>query len=245
MEVDIVEFLNRFSADELAEKGILRGDTRLLNNRSVSPLLKLMAEQDVTQLQAARRKWFVTADGQFANPLSSEAKAGSLAELANRGNLFNFQNVFINPHYGGGASTAIEEGNDTGGGGDDEGSPGLKFGLERDLQEVLRHNIAQLDPGLTITDGGSEKTVEAGRIDITARDSDGSIVVIELKAGTAALPAMGQILSYMGSVCDDPQRPVRGILIANDFHPKLELAARAVPNVSLVAYSIEFAFQPR
>ncbi len=56
---------------------------------------------------------------------------------------------------------------------------------------------------------------------------------------------MGQILSYMGSLQGKGEKSVRGILIANDFHPNLELAAKAVPNVSLVAYSFEFAFTER
>src|SRR5262245_23875392 len=47
----------------------------------------------------------------------------------------------------------------------------ITFGLERDLQMALRSNIEQLEPGLEIIDGGKERITEAGRIDITARDS--------------------------------------------------------------------------
>ena len=74
----------------------------------------------------------------------------------------------------------------------------MTFGLERDLQMALRANIEQLEPALTITDGGSERIVESGRIDITARDKDGCTVVIELKTGVADRDAVGQIRSYMG-----------------------------------------------
>jgi len=72
------------------------------------------------------------------------------------------------------------------------------FGLERDLQAALRKNIDQLEPGLSITDGGKEKQVASGRVDITAQDKQGSTVVIELKAGTADRETVGQILGYMG-----------------------------------------------
>jgi hypothetical protein len=51
----------------------------------------------------------------------------------------------------------------------------LTFGLERDLQKTLRANIAQLEGGLTIIDGGIEKSTEAGKIDITARDAKGRL----------------------------------------------------------------------
>ena len=71
----------------------------------------------------------------------------------------------------------------------------MAFGLERDLQLALRRRIGQLDPGLTIIDDGREKTVAAGRIEVTARDEHGTTVVIELRAGTADRDAIGQNLS--------------------------------------------------
>lgn len=43
------------------------------------------------------------------------------------------------------------------------------FGLERDLQRALRNNIEQLERGLKIIDGGKERKVESGFIDITVR----------------------------------------------------------------------------
>jgi hypothetical protein len=96
----------------------------------------------------------------------------------------------------------------------------LTFDIERDLQRVLRDNIEQLEPGLKITDGGKEKAVAAGRIDITAEDRNGVAVVIELKTGEADRPAIGQILAYMGDLAADKKPTgadqstigVRGIL---------------------------------
>ena len=121
----------------------------------------------------------------------------------------------------------------------------LSFGLERDLQRALRAEIQQLEPGLKVIDGGSERTVQAGRIDITAEDSDGQMVVIELKAGKADLQSIGQLLSYMGSVNNDSSQEVRGILVANEFDHRLVMAAKAVSNISLIAYSFQFLFSER
>lgn len=59
------------------------------------------------------------------------------------------------------------------------------FGFERDLQIALISNIKQLEQGLKIIDEGKELTTDAGRIDITAEDQPGAIVVIELKAANA------------------------------------------------------------
>jgi RecB family endonuclease NucS len=116
------------------------------------------------------------------------------------------------------------------------------FGLERDLQNALRTNIAQLDPGLTIVDGGREQVLPVGKIDITARDQTGTTVVIELKTATADRDAVGQILSYMGELMVESPS-VRGMLIARDFSPRAVAAARAAPNIELVRYGFRFSFE--
>jgi hypothetical protein len=117
-----------------------------------------------------------------------------------------------------------------------------KFGLESDLQEALRANIGQLEAEMKVIDGGKEKTVASGRIDITAEDKQGRTVVIELKAGTADHKAIGQILSYMGDLMTDG-KPMRGILVAGDFTPRVLSAARAVPTLQLKKYSFKFSFE--
>lgn len=238
MEIDVREFLKQFPAGELARRGVLRGDTQMLNNGSVSPLISLMAEHDISRLESTARNWFLISDGEFQNPLSVEAKSGRVEDLDNPGSVFNLQNTSINPHYRGYRRQELDPA-------EEEGSTEFKFSLERDLQRALRTNIEQLEPGLKIIDDGVERTVEAGRIDITAEDADGYLVVIELKAGKADLRAIGQLLSYMGSASDDASCPVRGILVASDFDPSLVMAAKAVPNISLRAYSFQFSFSER
>jgi Endonuclease NucS len=117
------------------------------------------------------------------------------------------------------------------------------FGLERDLQDALRSNIEQLEPGLKIVDGGKEQIVPSGRIDITAKDKRGAMVVIELKAGEADRDAVGQLLSYMGDMVSDSSTPVRGILVARGFSTRAISAARATGNVELKRYTFRFMFE--
>jgi hypothetical protein len=119
----------------------------------------------------------------------------------------------------------------------------VTFGLERDLQSALRANIGQLETGLRIIDDGKERVTEAGRIDITAEDLHGNVVVIELKAGTATPQVIAQVLAYMGAVSEIDVKPVRGILVAGDFHKRVVLATRAVPNLQLKRYSFQFSFE--
>lgn len=234
--IHVTEFLNRFSVDELVNRGILRGTQRILNYRSVLPLMKLMAEHDIARLEDSEGDWFLTSQGEFRNRYSIEEQSGNIQELENVGNVFKGQNRSVNPHYVLRPDTRSDSEGDA--------SSELKFGLERDLQQALRDNIQQLDPGLKIIDSGDEKSVEAGRIDITAEDADGYTVVIELKAGKAGSSSIEQVLSYVGSLAEeDPSRPVRGILVAGEFTRRTVLAANAVPDLSLKTYSFEFSFR--
>ncbi len=123
---------------------------------------------------------------------------------------------------------------------DNDVDRGLSFGLERDLQDALKNNLHQLEPGLKLL--GTEQRVAAGRLDIAAIDSEGNVVVIELKAGTAQPDSMTQLLAYMGTVEQPEDKSVRGYLVAHDFHPRLRYAAKAVPNVRLRSYSFMFSF---
>ena len=128
--------------------------------------------------------------------------------------------------------TLIDDGSDA-----DRGS---RFGLERDLEDALKTNLHQLEPGLEFS--GAQQRVAAGRLDIAAIDNEGHIVVIELKAGTAQPESMTQLLAYMGTVDNPEGRPVRGILVAHDFDTRVKHAAKAIPNVALRSYSFTFSF---
>lgn len=115
--------------------------------------------------------------------------------------------------------------------------------LERDLNAALRQNIAQLEPGLIIIDGGRERAVASGRIDILAQDDQGNRVVIELKAVKAPRDAVAQILAYMGDILSEYGGGVRGILIGPEFDPRAVSAARMVPMLELKRYAFQFSFE--
>jgi hypothetical protein len=120
---------------------------------------------------------------------------------------------------------------------------GQRIGLERDMQAALRIGIEQLENGLSIIDEGAEKSVDSGFIDITAKDINGTTVVIELKTGVAGQRAVAQILSYMGDVfTEEMGAKVRGILVASGFDSKAKAAAKMIPHLSLKKYSVRFTF---
>ena len=124
-----------------------------------------------------------------------------------------------------------------------ERKEGKQFEVERHLQEELRKEIAQLEFGLTIVDGGGERAVESGFIDILAKDQSGSFVVIELKSGTAKREAIGQIVGYMGDLMsEEAGTNVRGILVAADFDKSCQSGVRAIPTLELRRYRFSFKF---
>jgi len=120
---------------------------------------------------------------------------------------------------------------------------GITFGLERDLQKALRGKIGQLEPGLTIVDDGSERTTEAGRIDITARDNSGRLVAVELKAGTPRPEAITRLLACMvrwvnlaRTTCEEYLSQATSA--GTSFSPHA-----FIPDLTLRRYTFEFRFE--
>ena len=207
----------------------------MLQAASINPLIALMRENDIERLEFPERNWFLDINGTFSNPLSIETKQGNIEELSNQGSVFTRQNSIINPYLEWGSlpprDAAVQEAEE------------MTFKEERWLQAALRQNIAQLEPGLKVIDGGSEQAVEGGRIDITAEDQDNIVVVIELKVGVAKIGIIGQTLAYMACLSGKPHTTVRGILVAQDFHLQVQQAAKLLPNLKLKRYSVKFSFQ--
>jgi len=114
-------------------------------------------------------------------------------------------------------------------------------GLEREMNRALRRNIERLDPGFAIADGGAERTVSRGRIDILVRDANERLVVIELKPDLATDGVLAQVLDYVQALVDEGEERPRAMIVALGFSPRLRNAARAA-GVELVTYEVDFVF---
>ena len=111
--------------------------------------------------------------------------------------------------------------------------------LEKDLQQYLSNRVNEIESGLVLVEDGVEFKTEAGYIDILTKDQNENYVVIELKAGKAKDAALGQILGYMGCL-SNALNNVRGILVASSFDKRVIYAVKALPNIKLVSYELNF-----
>lgn len=117
------------------------------------------------------------------------------------------------------------------------------FLREKEMQTQVRQQLASLEAGLKAIDDGKEVVVATGRIDILARDADGKLVVIELKAGKCPPGALEQLLAYTFDIEQERQEPVRAMLVAGSFGDRTRAAARRAGGVDLRSYAYSLAFK--
>ncbi len=122
------------------------------------------------------------------------------------------------------------------------GEVSYSLSLERDLEDYLSRNLYVVEEGLKLIERQKELH-GIGRLDILAKDHNGDFVVIELKAGQADERAVGQLQAYIEYLREQGYKNIRGILIAASYTPKAIYAAKAVKNIKLARYEVQFKIQ--
>lgn len=112
------------------------------------------------------------------------------------------------------------------------------FQYEKELKYTLRRHLHRVEPGLVEADGGRERVVATGKIDITARDVNGNFVVIELKAGPCPHGALEQVLGYSSDLEAETGTPCRAVLVASEFPDRIRAAAKRANECYLVTYQV-------
>lgn len=126
-----------------------------------------------------------------------------------------------------------------------------EFAYEHDLRDYLARNLYLLEPGLRLYEEEGVTGVEfpaGGRyIDVLAVDSDGNLVVIELKVSKGYDRVLGQLLRYMGWIerhHADPGQTVRGVIVAKAISDDLKLASTRIRDIRLFEYELAVALRP-
>lgn len=121
---------------------------------------------------------------------------------------------------------------------------GLAFRLEKEMQAGVRKQLKNLESGLVEADGGTERRVATGKIDIVAKDKKGDLVVIELKPGMCPPGALEQVLGYAEALAEvEIKSTVRAILIASDFPDRVRAASKRVKGLKLLTYEFSLKFK--
>ncbi|MDH5858813.1 endonuclease NucS domain-containing protein [Lampropedia aestuarii] len=113
--------------------------------------------------------------------------------------------------------------------------------LERDLEDQIVSHLDVLEPGLTLI--SRQESSDIGRLDLLARDAMGRTVIIELKVNEAKDSSIGQIARYIGWYAQKEGKQPRAILVASRFSEPIRWAAKAIPELRLVTYQVQFVFE--
>jgi endonuclease len=93
-----------------------------------------------------------------------------------------------------------------------------KDGVERDLQLLLAHDPAHIEPGLRLVK--REWPTDVGPVDLMCRDEDDAWVAVEIKR-IGTIDAVEQLTRYLDCIRADPARvECRGVLAAQSIKPQ-------------------------
>jgi hypothetical protein len=111
------------------------------------------------------------------------------------------------------------------------------------MQAALRIEIDQLEPGLTITDDGAERSVDSGLHRYNGPRCFGRDSRHRAQSRTRRATSRRPDPELYGHVAaEEENETIRGILVASSFDAKAKAAARMVPSLVLRKYSVRFLF---
>jgi hypothetical protein len=112
--------------------------------------------------------------------------------------------------------------------------------LERVLEDILEHNLDELEPGLRLI--GRQYATAVGPIDLLAMDANKVFVIIELKRGRTSDRVVGQVARYLNWATDrlaqGNSRKVRAIVVGRDYDKHFRAAIGEIRRVTPYTFDI-------
>ncbi len=119
------------------------------------------------------------------------------------------------------------------------------FTLEEELERQVASKIEVLGEGMRLV--ARQYKTSAGIVDVLAEDTNGDLVVVELKSGYADMNVLTQLLKYMSAIAKETrqEKAVRGIIIAHDFDDILIDTIRSFlrDKIRLMTYEMKIEFR--
>ena len=115
----------------------------------------------------------------------------------------------------------------------------VPFGMESTLRDYLALNPHSIEKGMSLVQ--TEYPTVVGPIDLLCKDRRGRFVVVEVKKTKDSDKAVGKILRYMGAIKEENKEEPRGILILYEEDQRINYALKALNNVQVKYYRINFS----
>jgi len=106
--------------------------------------------------------------------------------------------------------------------------------LERDIERYIARNPALLGKGLKLAH--QQKTTGEGRLDLLFENSQGNLVVVEVKYNRIGREAVRQIKSYIHDLKKETSKAISGIIVCAGVMPAYEDELHAQKDIQIFVY---------
>ncbi len=113
--------------------------------------------------------------------------------------------------------------------------------LERDVEQYLARNPALLGKDLTLS--SQQKSIGEGRLDLLLENSQGNLVVVEVKYGRIGRDAIHQIKSYIHDLKKEKGKSISGVIVCAGVMPAFENEIKTQKDIQIFVYGWDMRVQ--
>lgn len=106
--------------------------------------------------------------------------------------------------------------------------------LERDIERYIARNPVLLGKGLTLA--SQQKSIGDGRLDLLLENSQGNLVVVEVKYGRIGRDAIHQIKSYIHDLKKEMGKTISGVIVCAGVMPAYKDELKKQKDIQIFVY---------